>query len=261
MFAPLELPAIPIIFPNGGILNADQWDGYRAERQEIVEHLHDNNIDNVVVLTGDIHTSWGNDIPHHDLNYDPNTGEGSVGVEFVTTSITSGSSPVSVGQSIVTAANPHMKFVDLAQKGYLVLDVDQQRAMGSWVYVSSITDPSFTTSETDALVTISGQNFLRPESALSAQDLAPRPSSLGLSLFPNPTQGMLNMNISTKQDAMLFYDVYDVMGKRLSSAVIGQRGAGAHTISLDMKSHTAGLYMIRLTNGANEAVSQLFFKE
>jgi hypothetical protein len=142
-----------------------------------------------------------------------------------------------------------------------VLDVDQQRAMGSWVYVSSITDPSFTTSETDALVTISGQNFLRPESALSAQDLAPRPSSLGLSLFPNPTQGMLNMNISTKQDAMLFYDVYDVMGKRLSSAVIGQRGAGAHTISLDMKNHTAGLYMIRLTNGANEAVSQLFFKE
>ena len=261
MFAPLELPAIPIIFPNGGILNADQWDGYRAERQEIVEHLHDNNIDNVVVLTGDIHTSWGNDIPHHDLNYDPNTGEGSVGVEFVTTSITSGSSPVSVGQSIVTAANPHMKFVDLAQKGYLVLDVDQQRAMGSWVYVSSITDPSFTTSETDALVTISGQNFLRPESALSAQDLAPRPSSLGLSLFPNPTQGMLNMNISTKQDAMLFYDVYDVMGKSLSSAVIGQRGAGAHTISLDMKNHTAGLYMIRLTNGANEAVSQLFFKE
>jgi alkaline phosphatase D len=116
MFAPLELPAIPIIFPNGGILNADQWDGYRAERQEIVEHLHDNNIDNVVVLTGDIHTSWGNDIPHHDLNYDPNTGEGSVGVEFVTTSITSGSSPVSVGQSIVTAANPHMKFVDLCSK-------------------------------------------------------------------------------------------------------------------------------------------------
>ena len=261
MFAPLELPAIPIIFPNGGILNADQWDGYRADRKEIVEHLHNNNIDNVVVLTGDIHTSWGNDIPHHNLNYDPNTGEGSVGVEFVTTSITSGSSPVNIGANIVTAANPHMKFVDLAQKGYLVLDVDQQRAKGSWVYVSSITDPVFTISESEALVTISGQNFLRPESALAASDLTPKPLSLGLKVFPNPTRNIVNLAISTSKRATVFYEVYDVMGKKLADTFAGDMNVGEHRVSVDMTSYPAGLYMIRVLNGTDENVSAVFMKE
>lgn len=261
MFAPLELPAIPIIFPNGGIVNADQWDGYRADRKEIIEHMHDNNIDNVVVLTGDIHTSWGNDIPHHDLSYDPNTGAGSVGVEFVTTSITSGSSPVNIGAGIITTANPHMKYVDLAQKGYVILDVDQQRAKGHWVYVSSVTEAEYTVSESEALVTISGQNFLRPESALSSGDLTPRPASLDLGLYPNPTDGIINLNISTSKGAMLFYEVYDVMGRQLFSNVIGQVGAGAYRAMVDMGSYPTGLYMVRVLNGGDEAVSRLFFKD
>ncbi len=261
MFAPLELPAIPIIFPNGGIINADQWDGYRAERKEMVEFLHDNDIDNVVVLTGDIHTSWGNDIPHHNLNYDPNTGAGSVGVEFVTTSITSGSSPVNVGASIISAANPHMKYVDLAQKGYVILDVDQQRTKGHWVYVSSVSSSDYTVSESDALVTISGQNFLRPESALSTTNLNPVPSSLSLQLYPNPTDGILNLKIGTSKDAMLFFELYDVMGRQLTSTVLGSKGAGEHRTSLDLTNYPAGLYMIRAMNGDSEIVSELFFKD
>lgn len=261
MFAPLELPAVPIILPNGGIVNGDQWDGYRPERSEMISHIHDNNIDNVVVITGDIHTSWGNDIPHPDMSYDPNTGAGSVGVEFVTTSISSGSSPVNVGTGIINSANPHIKYVDLAQKGYLVLDIDQQRAKGSWVYVSTVSEPQYTVTETAALVSIDGQNFLRPESALSLDDLTPRPSSLGLRLFPNPTDGIINMDISTSRDAMLFYEVYDVMGKLLFSDAVGQVNTGEHRVNTDMSAYPAGLYMIRVLNGREEAVSGLFIKE
>jgi alkaline phosphatase D len=261
MFAPLELPAIPLIFPNGGILNADQWDGYRPERTEIINHLHNNNINNVVVLTGDIHTSWGNDIPRPGVTYNPNTGAGSVGVEFVTTSITSGSSPINIGANIISGANPHMKHVDLSQKGYVILDVNQQRAKGHWVYVSTVSAPEYTVSETAALVTISGQNFLRPESALSAGNLSPNPSSLGLKLFPNPTKGIINMTISTSRDAMLFYEVYDVMGRKLTTMPVGQVNLGEHRMSTDMTVYPAGLYMIRVINGQEEAVTGLFLKE
>ena len=38
------------------LLNADQWDGYNAERKQLMQHLKDNNIKNVVALTGDIHS-------------------------------------------------------------------------------------------------------------------------------------------------------------------------------------------------------------
>lgn len=260
MFAPLELPAIPFIFPNGGILNADQWDGYRPERTELIEHIHDNEIDNVVVITGDIHTSWGNDIPHPTLAYNPNTGAGSVGVEFVTTSITSGSSPINIGANIISSANPHMKYVDLTQKGYFVLDVDQVRTKGHWVYVSTVEAPEYTAADTDALVTISGQNFLRPESALSAGDLTPSPATLGLKLFPNPTSGIINIDISTVRDARLVYEVYDVMGRRLTSSVVGQVGSGEHRVTADMTAYPTGMYMIRVVNAQEEAVTELFVK-
>jgi len=260
MFAPLMLPAVPFILPNGSILNADQWDGYRSDRKEMVEHIYDSNIDNVVVITGDIHTSWGNDIPHHGLNYDPNSGDGSVGVEFVTTSVTSGSSPVSVGASIVSGANPHIKYVDLAQKGYLLLDADQQRVKGSWVYVSSVSLPTYTVSETAALVSINGQNFLRPESALSAADITPQPSTLKLDVFPNPTSGVINLNIQTTKAARLMYEVHDATGRAVSSVAMGNVQAGEHRVTTDLSSYPAGLYMIRVINGEEEMINKLFVK-
>lgn len=37
------------------VLNADQWDGYRKERANLMNHLIDNSIQNVVAVTGDIH--------------------------------------------------------------------------------------------------------------------------------------------------------------------------------------------------------------
>lgn len=37
------------------VINADQWDGYRKERADLMKHLADNSIPNVVAVTGDIH--------------------------------------------------------------------------------------------------------------------------------------------------------------------------------------------------------------
>ena len=37
------------------VLNADQWDGYDAERKDLMSHLRTNNVRNVVSLSGDLH--------------------------------------------------------------------------------------------------------------------------------------------------------------------------------------------------------------
>jgi alkaline phosphatase D len=260
MFAPLELPAIPIIFPQGGIINADQWDGYRADREELVEYIHDNDIDNTVVLTGDIHTSWGNDIPHHDLNYDPNNGQGSVGVEYVVTSITSGSSPISIGTEIISAANPHMKYIDLAQKGYLILDVNTEYTEGNWVYVSAVDQQNFTVSEPDGWLTFNGQNFLRPESTLGVANPTPMSSTLQLEVYPNPTSGDLTLKIGSSGTAVLSCTLYDVMGKELRTEALGKISNGKMSRSLATSYLSEGLYMIKLINEKGEAVSKLFIK-
>ncbi len=43
--------------------NVDSWDGYRPDRQELLEHLQKTETDNVVFVTGDIHSTWACDVP------------------------------------------------------------------------------------------------------------------------------------------------------------------------------------------------------
>jgi len=60
----------PLVIPNPLTqeilitLNNDQWDGYRPERERLFDFIVDNEIDNMVVLTGDIHTQWAMDLPY-----------------------------------------------------------------------------------------------------------------------------------------------------------------------------------------------------
>lgn len=134
----------------GNALNPDQWDGYTAERTRFFDHLVANDIGNVVVLSGDVHTSWALDLtpdPYDPLAYVPLTGAGALGVEFVTPSITSANfenlGPAAVALEVGTlAANPHVKWVDFTSHGYFVLDVTPERVQADWFAVDTVLEPS-----------------------------------------------------------------------------------------------------------------------
>src|SRR5262249_32064304 len=64
----------------------DAWSGYVFERNKLTEFLHERKISNPVVITGDNHANWVNDLRIDDLR--PETPV--VATEFVGTSITSG---------------------------------------------------------------------------------------------------------------------------------------------------------------------------
>ena len=64
----------------------DQWPGYETSRRRLLQFFHDRNIPNPVVLTGDIHVNWVNDLQ---LDFqDPKSPL--VGTELVGTAMTSG---------------------------------------------------------------------------------------------------------------------------------------------------------------------------
>jgi alkaline phosphatase D len=127
MFAPLKIFGVGV--------NGDQWDGYPAERNNIMNHVLNNSIEDVVVITGDIHTSWGNDIPTS--NYQSN-GSGSAFVEFVTPSVTSPGFPLNVGSSIIQLANNHMKYIDVTEHGFIILDINQNKTQSDWYFVNTL---------------------------------------------------------------------------------------------------------------------------
>lgn len=89
-----------------GTMNLDSWDGYTANRNRTFKTLYDNGIDNNIFVGGDVHTSWVSDLAWQGNDkhpYDPKTGKGAVGVEFVGTAI---SSPSILGATIdLTSAN------------------------------------------------------------------------------------------------------------------------------------------------------------
>lgn len=64
----------------------DQWPGYEISRRRLLRFFHERKIPNPIVLTGDIHINWVNDL-QLDFN---NPKSPLVGTEFVGTAMTSG---------------------------------------------------------------------------------------------------------------------------------------------------------------------------
>jgi alkaline phosphatase D len=118
--------------------NEDQWNGYPEGRGRFLRFLRDNGVSNVVVVTGDVHSSWGMDVTVGDGSYDPSTGEGAVAVEFVAPGITS---PPEIDQEIVdafTSQGPHIYYAEATRQGYLVLDVQEGKVQSDWYLLDGI---------------------------------------------------------------------------------------------------------------------------
>jgi phosphodiesterase/alkaline phosphatase D-like protein len=119
------------------IVNLDQWDGYPAARSRILDFIAEHRPANPVVLSGDWHTHWVNDL-RTDFD-DP--ASPTVATEFVGTSISSGAgwdADVRAG----LATNPHVKFYNGSYRGYVLCDVTPQRWRADLRIVLDPRDPA-----------------------------------------------------------------------------------------------------------------------
>jgi alkaline phosphatase D len=162
---------------DGGLTlsSVDQWGGYRAARERLHQTLRWNQVDNLVVMTGDIHSSWGNELtpnPWDEKAYDPGTGRGVLGVEFVTPAVSSPGvlDPVEAARRARShlANSPHMKYVELHHRGYVLLDIDAERVQGEFWHVATVDAPSREEVMSAALVNVAGDNRLQPAAGMSA---------------------------------------------------------------------------------------------
>src|SRR3954451_826786 len=97
-----ETMMMPAKVTGGAYYGFDNWQGYPQEREELLAHIKDEGIDDVVFITGDIHLFLTGDVR-------TNLGNGpSVAVEFVGGSITSqnfGETNVDAGGGVVIPGN------------------------------------------------------------------------------------------------------------------------------------------------------------
>jgi alkaline phosphatase D len=121
--------------------NMDSWDGYPAERERIVDHIRRNNLRNIIFITGDTHASWA-----IEASIDRDQKKNSAfAVELGTTSVSSGngneyrpSEEVMKKENALMKANPHIRYVNDRDHGYLLLTLTPKEAIAEWYYVNTL---------------------------------------------------------------------------------------------------------------------------
>jgi len=122
-------------------LGLDMWDGYPVARERVYDIFKATNA-NAVVLAGDSHSFWANEL------WDDGR-RNRVAAEFGTTGITSpGYSDILPGLPLGEAfveRNPEVKYANSAAKGFVLLTLTRDQARADMVAVSTIHEADYTT--------------------------------------------------------------------------------------------------------------------
>jgi alkaline phosphatase D len=116
----------------------DNWCGYVHERNELMKFIQERKIANAVVITGDNHTNWVNDLRVDDSRPDTPI----VATEFAGTSITSGGDG---GEGLdkakaLMAENPGVKFFN-EERGYVRCTITPKAWKSEFRTVAGVTKP------------------------------------------------------------------------------------------------------------------------
>jgi len=139
--------------PEAPKYSMDQWPGYAYERMELMKFLDSRKIANPIVLTGDIHTNWVNELRVDDRRPE----EKLIATEFVATSLSSGGNGVDKPQGLdnLLARNPCVKFHN-GERGYTRCTVTPHNWIADYLVVDDVLKPGGKTQVRKSFVVESG---------------------------------------------------------------------------------------------------------
>lgn len=120
------------------LYSMDSWSGYDVPRRRILSFLEERRIANPIVLSGDIHSNWVNDLKvNFALPHSP-----TVATEFVCTSLSSGGNGVQTpnGTDLMLADNPFVRFHN-AERGYVSCTVTPREWRSDYQVVEYVDRP------------------------------------------------------------------------------------------------------------------------
>lgn len=260
---------------NNDPLVYENWDGYPVERSAFFDNLENNSIDNVVFLTGDFHCSFALDLsrnPRDIFVYNPFNGSGSLAVEFIVPSVTGdnfdegndfGLPSAGFAEFLINTANPHIKYSDLEEHGYILLDLNLDRAQAEFWHMEDILDENNSgESLSEMWYTENTGNHVVQASTVS-DPLTGIPTappfevySVGLETMDSEVQSLLNL-YPLPASAMLLMDINSPISGKEKLTLIDEKGtevftetislqAGFNHIELDVNNLSAGSYFLMI---------------
>ena len=132
----------------------DQWPGYMHDRQRLLKFCQQREVSNPIVLTGDYHANWVNNVRVDDRQPDSPV----VATEFVGTSISSEGDGVEspVDRPTIMAENPGVQFYN-RERGYVRCTVTPEAWQSEFRVVPYVTRPGAPISTRASFVVAAGK--------------------------------------------------------------------------------------------------------
>ncbi len=239
-------------------------------------------------------------LPYPSLSYDKSTGQGAVGGEFVVPSITSANFDENIGAQnsalfevfmntdlralnpalkdvpFEVNYNPHMKYADLDQHGYLVLNVTADSVQGDFYYVDDIAQKSNTENYAgSSFGMFDGENHLtaiaqqapekvdapqlaRNEVITSVADTYEDAVLFGA--YPNPAVDELVIQYGVSSAQSVRMEIMDINGVVQQSVQLPSQQEGVYVLQNDISELVSGIYFVRLSIG-EQVKTRRFIKE
>ncbi|MGB1216532.1 MAG: alkaline phosphatase D family protein [Saprospiraceae bacterium] len=259
MFGTWNIQDSPINLPIGNdtVVDPGSWDGFELEREMILTHLDDNNIDDNIFISGDLHMALAMDLPIHPFDsteYDPETGAGSIGVEMMGGSITRGNfdemgyAPVlqNVLIEISMGLNPHHVYEELVKQGYGKLIIRPDTMFGEF-WFSEILEITNEEEMGKKLFCEAGSNHWQDYSIItSTTDVSKNGFALG-NPFPNPAKNTVQLSLEMKETEDVSFGIIGLDGKSVGNEEQKNAlGNSSTTLELNTSNLAAGIYFISI---------------
>lgn len=221
----------------GRSYNLDQWDGYPAARRRILDAIAKDRPSNPIVLSGDWHSHWVNDIL---ADFDDPSSE-VLASEFVGTSLSSGIGwDAAVRQGL--PVNPHVKLYNGDYRGYVECEVTPRRWEST---LRIVLDPADATSPAYTLAAFEVRDGVAGARRLDKGDgMAGTVSDTGGSPLPNAEVLIRQANGSVVVRAWTGAD-----GAYVTFVPPGDYTIGAHAVGFES---TARPVTVREDDGGRE---------
>ena len=140
-----------------GTISVDSWDGYAAERAQLLGAIEREGIENVVWLTGDAHVYMANLLAGDFGSFEDDPGRKPAGVEYVGGSITTPG--YDVDERVIQEDAPWNRQYNGARHGYAHLDLNADRLITEY-RTASVQSATATTSPFERFHQPTGRNII-----------------------------------------------------------------------------------------------------
>ncbi|WP_299901563.1 alkaline phosphatase D family protein [uncultured Aquimarina sp.] len=263
-----------VVMPWNGVPSNDAWDGYQEEREQLLEFINTNNINNVIVLTGDIHSTFVGEVRY----------KGNCEMcEFVVPSVTStnldfiGGVASGLSEFYVRLLNRHIKDVDLDNHGYYVLDVRENRVQADWFDTNDVSRPiaqenrsrSWYVNSNDCKVRRTSQAAIALNTRETQKETTTKhelPSGsinekfVVMGVYPNPIFDRGNVHYIMNSEGKVIINLFDIQGRLVQKLQEQELQKGIYNLSFDVDGLKTGNYILSIESDNTKVTRNVIIK-